>query len=107
MGSKVVVFTDHVVIRYLLVKTDSKPQLIHWILLLQKFDLEIKDKKGSENIVVDHLSKLTIDEVTTQGLEIREEFPDEKLFNIVIRPWFAEMANFKETGALPDNLTWH
>jgi len=69
--------------------------------------LEIKDKKGSENIVVDHLSKLTIDEVTTQGLEIQEEFPDEKLFNIVIRPWFAEMANFKETGALPDNLTWH
>jgi len=42
--------------------------------------LEIKDKKGSENHVADHLPRLTIDEVTTQGPEIQEEFPDKKLF---------------------------
>jgi len=24
-----------------------------------------------------------------------------------MRPWFAEMANFKGVGALPDDLTWH
>jgi len=45
--------------------------------------------------------------VTTQGPEIQEEFPDEKLFNIAERPWFVEMANFKAAGALPDDLTWH
>jgi hypothetical protein len=35
IGTKVVVFTDHVTLRYLLKKKESKPGLIWWILLLQ------------------------------------------------------------------------
>ena len=105
IGSKVVVFTDHAAIKYLLVKVDSKPKLIRWILLLKEFDLEIKDKKAEQNHVVDHLSTLIIDEVTIEGPKIHEEFPNEKLFNIAERPWFAEIANFKAVGALPDDLT--
>jgi len=61
-------------------------------------------KKGSKNHVAD-LSRLTVNEVTTQRPEIQEEFPGKKLFNISIRPWFAEMANFKVAGALPNDLT--
>jgi hypothetical protein len=45
LSTKVIVFTDHAALRYLLKKKESKPRLIRWILLLQEFDLEIKDKK--------------------------------------------------------------
>ena len=44
--SKVLIYTDHPVLKYLLTKKDAKAHLIYWILLLQEFDLEIHDKKG-------------------------------------------------------------
>ena len=67
-------------------KAYSKPWLIRWILLLQEFDLVIKDKKGSENVVADHLSRLVNEEVTLKEAEIKDEFPDESLFLVAERP---------------------
>jgi hypothetical protein len=45
LGSKVLVYSDHAALKYLLFKKDAKSRLIWWILLLQEFDIEIWDKK--------------------------------------------------------------
>jgi hypothetical protein len=58
VGAKVIVYTHHAALKYLLMKKNAKPLLIRWILLLQEFDLEIIDNKGVENSVAGHLSCL-------------------------------------------------
>ena len=77
-GSKIIIYTDHAALKYLLSKKEAKPRLIRWVLLLQEFDLEIKDKKDSENSVADHLSRLHI----SRGEDIGDTFPDEHLLTI-------------------------
>ncbi|KAL1224020.1 putative mitochondrial protein [Cardamine amara subsp. amara] len=78
VGSKVIVHTDHAALKYLLTKKDAKPRLLRWILLLQEFDLEIKDKKGSKNGVADHLSRMQIEEETP----MEDSLPDEHIYSI-------------------------
>ncbi|WMV09435.1 hypothetical protein MTR67_002820 [Solanum verrucosum] len=57
LGIKVVVHTNHAALRDLMENREAKPQFIMWVLLLQEFYFEIKDRKQRENQVVDHLSR--------------------------------------------------
>lgn len=60
-------------------KKDAKPRLIRWILLLQEFNIEIKDRKGTKNQVVNHLFRLENKEVQESWREIEERFPDVRI----------------------------
>nr|GEX81305.1 reverse transcriptase domain-containing protein [Tanacetum cinerariifolium] len=98
--SKTIVYTDHSALKYLLAKQKAKPRLIQWILLLQEFDVIIRDKKGAENLAADHLSRLENphqDEL--ENKEITKIFPLETLGMIDFRGdsstlWFADFANY-------------
>ncbi|KAM1219686.1 hypothetical protein ACFX2G_047725 [Malus domestica] len=105
IGTKVIVFTDHAALKYLLTKKEAKPRLIRWILLLQEFDIEIRDKKGSENVVADHLSRMVHNE---ELVPILETFPDEQLLSIkVSAPWYADIVNFLVSKRIPSEFTRH
>ena len=93
IGSDIVIFTDHSPLKYLLTKHNAKARLIRWVLLLQEFNFQIRDKKGVENVVVDHLSRLTIAQ-NTHNLPIFDEFHVESLLTVSIAPWHAHIANF-------------
>nr|GEV57349.1 reverse transcriptase domain-containing protein [Tanacetum cinerariifolium] len=84
--SKSIVYMDHSTLKYLFNKQDAKTRLLWWVLPLQEFDFTVRDKKGAENLVVDHLSRL---ENSHQNVldknEINEMFPLEKL-NMGCRP---------------------
>ena len=91
LGTKVIVYSDHVAIRYLMTKKEAKPRLIRWILLLSEFDLEFKDKSGTENRIVDHLSRLVHVE---DELQLQETLP-----------WYANIVNYLVTTMLPLGLS--
>ena len=80
LGSHVIIHTDHATIKYLMAKKDAKPRLIRWMLLLQEFDIEIRDKKAVNNVIADHLSRIEKATEDEKGTEIEENFLDEQLF---------------------------
>ncbi|KAK8923605.1 hypothetical protein KSP39_PZI019550 [Platanthera zijinensis] len=105
--TQVTVFTDHAVIGYLMEKKDTKPRLIRWVLLLQEFDLEIKDRKGVDNPVADHLSRIEPVESHYHS-EIEERFPDEQILAISeeLVSWYADYVNYLVSNILPSDLNY-
>ncbi|GJY91125.1 reverse transcriptase domain-containing protein [Tanacetum coccineum] len=102
-----IMHTDHSALRHLFKKQDAKPCLIHWILLLQEFDIEIKDRKGIENVAADHLSRIQNDE-TSDDSEVDDNFPGETLMEINTEdePWFADFSNYLASNIKPKGMTY-
>ncbi|XP_016700268.1 uncharacterized protein [Gossypium hirsutum] len=102
LGTKVIIFSDHATLKYLIGKKEAKPRLIRWILLLKEFDFKIRDKKGYENLVADHLSRLPI---PVDDTPLKDNFPDENLFSAnAVHLWYAHIVNYLVTGTVPSEL---
>ena len=107
LGSHVIVHTDHAAIKYLMSKKEAKPRLIRWVLLLQEFDLEIKDKKGCDNVIADHLSRVEQNETGKEETELKENFPDEQLFKVSFQiPWYVDIVNYLAGGVVPQEFNY-
>ncbi|XP_028223292.1 uncharacterized protein LOC114404601, partial [Glycine soja] len=82
-----------------------KPRLIRWMLWLQEFDLEIRDRSGAQNLVADHLSR--IERVSDADSPIRDDFPDDHLYILysisdsLSTPWFANIVNYLVASVFP------
>ncbi|GKC39642.1 reverse transcriptase domain-containing protein [Tanacetum coccineum] len=109
--SKTVVFTDHSTLKYMFDKPVSKTRLIRYILLLQEFDIEIRNKKGVKNVAADHLSRLEnpnfeklreyeIDDNFMDGILMKIENHDEET------SWFADFANYLVGNILRKGLIY-
>ncbi|GKE30410.1 reverse transcriptase domain-containing protein, partial [Tanacetum coccineum] len=70
---------NHSALKYLVAKQDAKLRLLRWILLLQEFDVEIRNKKGAENLAANHLSRLENPQSDPEKKEITKIFPLETL----------------------------
>ncbi|GJS06509.1 reverse transcriptase domain-containing protein [Tanacetum coccineum] len=108
--SKSIVYTDHSAIKYLFAKKDAKARLMRWILLLQEFDIDVRDKKGAENLAADHLSRLeNPHQDKFENKEINEAFPLETLGSVALQdqstPWFADFANYHAGNSLSRRMT--
>ncbi|GKB79383.1 reverse transcriptase domain-containing protein [Tanacetum coccineum] len=106
--STTIVHTDHSALRHLFKKQDAKLRLIRWILLLQEFDIEINGKKGTENVAIDHLSRIENDETSDEST-VDDNFSGEALMKINTKdePWFADLANYLVSDIIPKRMMYH
>ena len=75
--------------------------------MLQEFNIEIKEKKGTENVVVDHLSRLEANKGIEDPVEIEESFPDEQLFVMeAYLPWYVDFVNYLACNVLHPELSY-
>ena len=107
LGSHIIIYIDHAAIKYLMAKKEAKPRLIRWVLLMQEFDLEIKDKKGSDNVIVDHLSRLEKTAEIEKETKIAKTFPDEQLFLLSVQTlWYVDIVNYLACGVVPPEFSY-
>jgi len=57
LGRKVLVWTDHMSLKYLMTQPNLSSRQVRWVAFLADYDLEIRYKPGKENVVADALSR--------------------------------------------------
>ncbi|GJQ98717.1 reverse transcriptase domain-containing protein [Tanacetum coccineum] len=73
----------------------------------QQFDIEIKDRKGTENVTADHLSRIENDQ-SGDDSEVDDNFPRETFMEVNTKdePWFADFANYLVADIIPKRMTY-
>ncbi|RZB65128.1 Vacuolar-processing enzyme [Glycine soja] len=87
-------------------KAESKPRLIRWMLWLQEFDLEIRDRSGAQNLEADHLSRI---ERVSEDSPIRDDFPDDHFkttWYIVVLWMMVVLIRVDGAAARPNQKEW-
>ena len=111
LGTRVMVHTDHSALRYLMAMKDAKLRLIRWVLLLQEFDFEVMDRKGTEDQVADHLSRLEDEAMRELGdkTDIDDTFPDEHVLAASqgLIPWFTGFTNYLASDIIQSDFSFH
>jgi hypothetical protein len=96
-------YTDHSAIRYLANKPITNGRVTRWLLILQEFNITIKDRPGRENLVADFLSRIP---KTNDSLIVEDQFPDKHLFVVTSKPpWYTDVANYLAAGKLLAHLS--
>lgn len=85
MGYPVVLYTNHSAIKYLANKPITNGRVTRWLILLQEFNIIMRDRPGRENLVADFLSQVPR---TDDAVAVEDQFPDEHLFVVTVKtPW--------------------
>jgi hypothetical protein len=96
-------YSDHSTIRYLANKPITNGRVTRWLLLLQEFDITIKDRLGRENLVANFLSHIP---KTNDSLKVEDQFPDEHLLAVTYKPpWYVDVENYLAVRKLPAHLS--
>jgi hypothetical protein len=75
-GYPFILYTDHSTIKYLANKPITNGQVTRWLLLLQEFDITIKDQPEREILIADFLSRIPkIDD----SLTVEDQFPSPQI----------------------------
>eukprot|EP00253_Pinus_taeda_P016168 PITA_16168 len=95
-GYSVILYTDHFAIKYLANKPITNGRITRWLILLQEFDITIKDRLGKENLVADFLSRMP---KPIDAAAVEDQFPNEHLFVVAVKtPWYANVDNYLVVG---------
>lgn len=109
LGTKVVVHTVNAALKYLMAKKEEKSHLIRWIFPLREFNFKVRDRKGCENQMSDHLSHLKDKHERHGEIKIDDAFSDELVMSIAGKniPLYANDANYVASDVLHESISYH
>ena len=106
---KVVVYTDHIALRWLMLTPQPSGRLSRWACQLQEYDIEIKFRRGHNNAVADCLSRLVIPDnyisvIQSEVSPEPAEISDNRVRELQREDFeLRQLIDYLETGNVPED----